>query len=137
MFPAKRRQVLQQPFIDSMAVATQRLRRPFQIDRVPQHDGRCHQIEAAGPVALLLEAAVADFAQPVEEHCPGQRVARFALVQPGMHAAAQFHALQPVEDEQRALDAAQLAQGHGQTVLTRVTAELPEHQRGRHRALLD
>jgi hypothetical protein len=39
--------------------------------------------------------------------------------------------------KQRALDAAQLAQGDGQAVLARVTAELPEHQRGRHRALLD
>jgi hypothetical protein len=27
---------------------------------------------------LLLETAVADFAQPVEEHSAGQRIARFA-----------------------------------------------------------
>ena len=54
-----------------------------------------------------------------------------------MHAAAQFDALQPVEDEQRALNTAQLAQRDGQAVLARVAAELPEHQRGRHRALLD
>jgi hypothetical protein len=54
-----------------------------------------------------------------------------------MHAAAQFHALQPVQDEQRALDAPQLAQGHSQTVLARITAEFAQHQRGRHRALLD
>ncbi len=45
--------------------------------------------------------------------------------------------MQPVEDEQRALDAAQLAQRDGQAVLARVAAEFPEHQRGRHRALLD
>ncbi|MEF4795242.1 hypothetical protein U9092_23430, partial [Escherichia coli] len=41
-----------------------------------------------------------------------------------MHAAAQFNTLQPVQDEQRALDPAQLAQGHGQSVLARVAAEL-------------
>ena len=41
-----------------------------------------------------------------------------------MHAAAQFHALQPVRDEQRALDAAQLAERHGRTVLAWVAAEL-------------
>src|SRR6218665_796651 len=112
------------------------LRRP-QIDRVPQHDGRRHQIEAAGTVALLLETAVADFAQAVEEHGAGQRVARSPLVQPGMHPAAQLDALQPVQDEQRALDTAQLAQRHGQAVLTRIAAELAQHQRGRHCALLD
>ena len=99
------------------------MRRPFQIDRVPQHDGRCHQIEAAGPVALLLEAAVADFPQAVEEHGAGQRVARLAFVQPGMHAAAQLDALQPVQDEQCALDASQLTQGDGQAVLARVAAK--------------
>ena len=35
---------------------------------------------------------------------------------------------QPIEDKQRALDAPQLAQGHSQTVLTRIAAELPEHE---------
>lgn len=77
-----------------MAVAVQRLRRPLQIDRVPPHDSRRHQIEAAGPIALLLKAAVADFAQPVEEHGAGQCIARFALVQSSLDAAAQLDALQ-------------------------------------------
>ena len=54
-----------------------------------------------------------------------------------MHAAAQFHALQPVQDEQRALDPPQLAQGDSQTVLARVATQFTEHQRGRHGALLD
>ncbi len=40
-------------------------------------------------------------------------------------------------DEQRALDPAQLAQGHGQSVLARVAAELAQHQRGGDGALLD
>jgi hypothetical protein len=52
-------------------------------------------------------------------------------------AAAQLDALQPVQDEQRALDALHLAQRHGQSVLARVAAELAQHQQGRHRALLD
>ncbi|VAS09763.1 Uncharacterised protein [Klebsiella pneumoniae] len=62
MLPTERRQVLQQRVINGMAVATQRVRSPFQIDRVPQHDGSRYQIEAASPVALLLETAVADLA---------------------------------------------------------------------------
>ena len=81
----------------------QGVRRPFQIDGVPQHNGCGHQIEATGPVALLFKAAVADFAQAVEEHSPGQRVARLALVQSGLYTAAQLDALQPVQNEQRAL----------------------------------
>ena len=123
MFPAQRRQVLQQRLIDGMAVAAQGMRCALQVDRVPQHDSRRHQVEATGPVTLLLETAVADFAQPVEEHGTGERVAGFALVQPGMDAAAQLDALQPVQDEQCALDASQLTQGDGQAVLARVAAK--------------
>ncbi len=66
------------------------------VHRVPQHDSRRHQVEAAGPVALLLEAPIPDFPKAVEEHRPGQRVARLTFVQAGMHAAAQFNTLQPV-----------------------------------------
>ena len=99
------------------------MRCALQVDRVPQHDSRRHQVEAAGTVALLLKAAVTDFAQPVEEHCAGQCIARFALVQPSVDAAAQLDALQPVQDEQCALDASQLTQGDGQAVLARVAAK--------------
>ncbi len=56
-----------------MTIAAQRMRRTLQVDRVPQHDGRRHQVEAAGPVALLLETAVTDFTKAVEEHGTGQR----------------------------------------------------------------
>jgi len=96
VLPAQRRQVLQQRAIDTLTVIAQGVRSPFQIDGVPQHDGCCHQIEAAGPVALLLKAAVADFAQPVEEHRPGKRVACLTLIESSLHTAAQFHTLQPV-----------------------------------------
>lgn len=137
MLPPQRGQILQQRIVQSLAVGTQSTGGTLQIDRVPQHDGRRHQIEAAGPVALLLKTAVADFTQSVEEDRPGQRVARLALIQPRMDAAAQLHALQPIQNEQSALDAPQLAQGDGQAVLARIAAELAQHQRGRHRALLD
>ncbi len=45
-------------------------------------------------------------------------------------STAQFDALQPVEDEQRAFDPTQLAKGHGQAILARVAAELAQHLRG-------
>ncbi len=128
MLPPQRRQILQQCVVQRRAVATQSTGGTLQIYRVPQHDGRRHQIEAAGPVALLLKTAVADFTQSVEEDRPGQRVARLALIQPRMDAAAQLHALQPIQNEQRALDAPQLAQRHGQAVLARVAAEFLDMQ---------
>ena len=61
-----------------------------ELDRIPQHDGCRHQIEAAGPVTLLLKTAVPNFPQSVEEHGSGQRVACLALVWLGINALAQF-----------------------------------------------
>ena len=72
MLPAERRQVLQQAVIHGLAVTTQSVRGPFQIDRVPQHDGGRYQVEAGSAVALLLEAAVADFAEAIEEDGAGK-----------------------------------------------------------------
>src|SRR3546814_9844537 len=45
----------------------------LQVHRVPQHNGGRHQVEAAGPVALLLEAPISDLAETVEEHCPDRK----------------------------------------------------------------
>ena len=94
-------------------------------------------VGAAGPVALLLEAPIPDFPKAVEEHRHSQRLLRASPLFRPACAAAQFNTLQPVRDEQRALDPAQLAQGHGQSVLARVAAELAQHQRGGDGALLD
>lgn len=71
----------------------------LQIDGIPQHDSHRHQIETAGPVALRLEATIADFAQPVKEHSPSHGVACLTLVEPGLDATAQFDAWQPVPNE--------------------------------------
>lgn len=87
----------------------QRVHRPCRVGTVPQHDRCAHKIEATGPVALPLEIAVTDLAQPVDGHGAGQRVTRLALVQPGMHAAAQLDALPSAQDEQLALDVTQFA----------------------------
>src|SRR5450755_841395 len=111
--------------------------RAFKIDRVPEDDGGRDQVQPAGSISLLLEAAVTDLAEAIEEHRPGQCVTGVALVQSRVHTPTQLDALQPVEDEERALDTSQLAQGDGQAVLAWVAAELAQHQRGRHRALLD
>lgn len=59
---------MQQRVIGAMVVVAQGVRRPLQIDGAPQHDGFRHQLEFAGPIALLLKVVAADFAQAVEGH---------------------------------------------------------------------
>jgi hypothetical protein len=56
---------------------------------------------------LLIEATVADPAKTVEEHSSGERIAGFTLIQSGVHSSTPFNALQQVQDEQCALDAAE------------------------------
>jgi hypothetical protein len=73
---------VQQRVINNMAVTAQGIG-AFEVDRVPKHDSGCDQVEAAGLVALLLEAAVTDFASAVEKYGASQRVAGFAVVQSG------------------------------------------------------
>jgi hypothetical protein len=105
MLPPERRKVLQEVVINGPTFTPQRFYRSFQIHRVPKHDGSNHQIETRSPVALIFKAAVPDFSEPVEEHSPRKGVSGFSLVQPGLHAPAQFNVLQPVEGTECALDA--------------------------------
>lgn len=99
MLPTQRRQLLIQIGIHRLSGLSQPLGGPLQVDRVPQHDGGGHQVQSAGPIALLLEAPIPDFTEAIEEHRPGQGVARLAFVQACMHTAAQLGTLQPVQDK--------------------------------------
>jgi hypothetical protein len=76
---------------------------------------------------LVLEAAVAHFAQPIEEHRSGQGILGLAPVQPDLDPAAQFSALQPFERKQSPLDATKLSERHCQSILSRLTAQLAQH----------
>ena len=86
---------------------------------------------------MLLEAAVSDFSESAEEDGPGEGIASFTFVETGMNGSAEIDALKPGEDEQGSLDAAQLAEGDRESVLARVAAQLAEHERSGHGALLD
>jgi len=94
--------------VDGPALAPQLRVGHLQILRVPEDDGRDQQVEPRGAEELVLKAAIADLAEPAEIDGTGQRVARFALVEPEMGAAAEVGVLDPIKREQRALDAADL-----------------------------
>src|SRR5687767_10094268 len=100
----------QQLLVNVLTGGAQRLDRPVQVDRVPEDDGRHHQIKAASTIALILEAAVMEFAEPVEEHRTCEHVLGFSLIQTVMHAATQLNVLHPVERKWRTLDAAEFTQ---------------------------
>ena len=106
----------QQILVDLPALAPQLRVGHLQVLRVPEDDGRDQQVEPGGAEELVLKAAVVDLAEPAEIDGAGQRVARFALVEPEMGAAAEVGVLDPIKREQRALDAADLAQRLGKPI---------------------
>ena len=59
----------------------------FQVYGVPKNDGGNDQIESAGAVALVLEAAIAQVALPVEEDGTCKGVPGFAFIKANLHAS--------------------------------------------------
>jgi len=127
----------QQRVVDLVAALAQHDDGAVHIDRIPEDDRRRDQIEARGAMALPFEGPVANLAKPVQADRPSQIVAQLAFVQDSAHSAAQLRVKQPVEHEQRSLDAPELAKRERQAILTRVTAQFAQHQRGRHRPVPD
>ncbi len=80
MFPAQRGKVLQEVVVQRSLLA-EGVRGSVKVDSVPEDDNRGEQGESAGPVALLLETAVADLSEAMEEYGPGQSAGRNARAQ--------------------------------------------------------
>ena len=75
MAPAQRRDVLQQIVVD-VAVLSKLGDGALDVDRVPHCDCLHDQVQAAGPVLLVLEGAVTHLAEAVEKDRPRQLVAQ-------------------------------------------------------------
>ncbi len=118
-------------------ILSQKTGSPFEIDRVPERDGRDNQVQPAGSMALVFERAIADFAESVETDGPSHGIVCLALVEAGSHTASQCGISEPLQHKQGTLDSADLAEREGQTVLTGIGAQLAKDQGGRHCSLLD
>ena len=130
MLPAERPDVGEESVVDGVTMVADELDGALEVAAVPQHDGGDQQVEAAGAVVLVLVRAVADLAQAVEEDGVGERVAGLPLVEAVLRATAKLGAPQPVEDEEHALDPADLAQPGGEPALPREGRQLLEDVRG-------
>ena len=98
--------------------------RAAEIEGVSEDDSGGDQVQPRGTMPLVLEGAVAQLAQTVEEDCPSKSVACLALVQVGARSPAQLRVVQPVEHEEGALDSADFAKGSRHRVLARVAGQL-------------
>jgi hypothetical protein len=84
---AERRQVTQESRI-RRSTGLQGTDGALQINSIPKGDCDDDQVEAAGSVALVLEGPVPDFAESIEEHGVGQRIACLSFIQTGVDPSA-------------------------------------------------
>ena len=115
------------------ALASQMVDGTPKVDRVPVDDRCGDEIEAGRSIALVFERPIGETALFVYENGLIERMARLALVQPGMTSPPQFWAFQPIEHEYRALEPAKLGKCEVEPVLSRkggklfhLTASIPE-----------
>jgi hypothetical protein len=80
VLPAERGDVPDQLGRHRRAAMPECIERRLQIARVPQYDGGDQQVQPRRPVGLVLERAVAQLPQAVEEYRAGKRIARLSLV---------------------------------------------------------
>jgi len=88
-------------------------------------DNDCgEQIEARHPVVLSLGGSVADFALTSNAQSVFQSMMRLAFVQANLGAPLHVGIKQPVNDEERALDAADFPKGYSQFMLAGIGRKL-------------
>lgn len=128
MLPSQGRQMAQEFIWDVFSRGVQGIDGPLHINSVPEDDRGHDKVETAGAMLLVLRCPVADAAKAVKADGAGKRVAGLAFVQFSRGLAAERRVFQPVQGEQRPLDAPDLTQRQGQPVLPRVGAEALQHE---------
>lgn len=102
-----------------------------EIDGVPQDDRVDDKVEARGAVGHRFGDAVAQFSELMDEDGARQRMAASALVEDGVGSPKQLGIEEPVADEDRTFDPADLAQRDRLPVLARGGGDLLEDHRRR------
>ena len=101
MLPIHRREMGELLWRNGHPLLLQFLNRSCQFQRVPENNGRDHEIESLRTSLLLGMGTILDASVPIKEHSTGQRIPGFSFVQPDLDPSAQFHALQPFQGEER------------------------------------
>lgn len=83
---------------------------------------------------LPLSGAITDFALATDAKGVFQGVMRLALVQADLGTMLHVGVQQPINNDERALDAADFAQGQSEVMLARIGREFAQKLAGRYRA---
>ena len=111
------------------AAVTQVAGSAVEMDGIPQDDGGNDKTAAGGLVPLVLEGAVTQFPEPVEEDDAGECVAGLSLVKNCVGTPAQMAIVEPVKHKQGVLEPPNFMQGAGNAVLARIAGQPAQHHR--------
>src|SRR5215469_6566578 len=101
-----------------------------EIDRVPKDDGGGDDGKPARAILLRLDRAISQPAEAMKADGASEGIPGLAFVELRRRLPPECRQLEPVEYEQRALDPTDFAQGPRQAVLTRISSEALQEQRG-------
>src|SRR5215831_11716040 len=104
-----------------------------EIDGVPKDDGGGDDGQPARAVLLRLDRAIAQPAEAMKADGASEGIPSLAFVEFHGRLPPECRQLEPVEHEQCALDPTDFAQGPRQAVLTRISSEALQEQRGARR----
>ena len=111
VLPADWGEVGKQWVRDDFAAAAQFVERAAEIHCVPERNGGGDEREPACAILLRPCCAIAQPAEAMEANGAGEGIARLALVELHGRLAPESRQLEPIEDEQCALDPTDFAQG--------------------------
>ena len=97
-----------------------------ELARVPMDDGGCDEVRARQAVVLSFRGTVADLAATAERYGTLEGVVGLALADAQPGAALKAGVRDPAQQEQQSLDPADLLQGEGEFVLSRVGGQLAQ-----------
>ena len=101
---------------------------------VPVDDDGGEQVQPCHAVVLTFDGPISDFPLATDAQGIFQSVMGFSLVETDLGAALHVSIKQPIDDEQRALDASDFTQGKCKLMLAWIRRKLLEQLTGRHDA---
>ena len=137
MSPSQRRDVRKQFRRNIETIPAAQVDSLTKVERVPVDDNGREQIEPRDPIMLAFAGPIPDLALTADAQRILERVMRFAFVEADLRPPLHVSVKNPVDQEQRSLDPAYLAQGQGQIVLPGIGRQFAEQLAGGDPAAVD
>lgn len=137
MSPSQRRDVREQFRRNIETILAAQVDSLTKVERVPVDDNGREQIEPCDPIMLAFAGPIPDLALTADAQRILEGVMRFAFVEADLRPSLHVSIKDPVDQEQRTLDPAYLAQRQSQVVLPGIGRQFAKQLAGGDPAAVD